>query len=196
MLSKQWQPVQETQTQQYNYNNLPKAYNPPKFNNTNNLEQPPEYITNCDSSKDYAQATQDNSLYENIAKQEPDLDLEIDNNPVAIEIHESTPTKANANEIQEFQEPSVSTSCHKRSRISLDDNSDAATATRTQVKTETDLNVKDDDYYFVMSLLPSLRQIPRNRKFPLRIGIMSLIAKDLEEACSFLYYLSSIIFLF
>lgn len=137
--------------------------------------------------------SQDVQNYETLTKQEPDLDLELEQAAevmVAIQEQSSSFSKlletANA---REFQEPCVSTSSMKRPRHSLEDNSDSTLASNTaltsrgQVKIEPDLNTKDDDYYFVMSLLPSLRQIPRHRKFPLRIGIMSLIAKDLEEVC-------------
>ncbi|XP_037812807.1 LOW QUALITY PROTEIN: uncharacterized protein LOC119604321 [Lucilia sericata] len=189
MLSKQWQ-VSVPQPEE-----MPQIYNPTPvaIYTTHNAPpapatlEPINYQTNCDSSKDCQQPNNESSLnYETVAKQEPDLDLELDNNPPAIEIQDTTPEKSNeSSNAREFQEPSVSTSCHKRSRLSVEEISDTplASTSRSQIKTETDLNAKDDDYYFVMSLLPSLRQIPRNRKFPLRIGIMSLIAKDLEEVC-------------
>ncbi|XP_065360971.1 uncharacterized protein LOC135954685 [Calliphora vicina] len=188
VLSKQWQPPAE---------DIPQVYNPPpatSYTPTLNLLAPMahlNYQANCDSSKDYSQLNNHNITYEDIAKQEPDLDLDLDNNPVTVEIQETTPQNTpqkstDTHNARESQEPCVSTSCQKRARLSIEEMSDTATSTptRSQIKTEpTDLNAKDDDYYFVMSLLPSLRQIPRNRKFPLRIGIMSLIAKDLEEVC-------------
>ncbi|KAM7358936.1 uncharacterized protein ACRADG_003724 [Cochliomyia hominivorax] len=184
VLSKQWQSQTEEPPQIFNQ--------PPALTYvTQNLPANSlEYQTNCDSSKDYNESnpnTTSNVIFENVAKQEPDLDLELDNNPIAsVEIQDSSPSKHSETPNQkEFQESCVSTSCHKRTRLSIEEISDNGpqTATRSQVKIETDLNVKDDDYYFVMSLLPSLRQIPRNRKFPLRIGIMNLIAKDLEVVC-------------
>lgn len=125
-------------------------------------------------------------LMEMLAKREPqnDSDLEIEGEPM-------TSTQSNRMRPPHFpQESQVSTSSVKRSNsITIEDGSNessrtASTTAKRKKSTESaDVEAKDEDYYFVMSLLPSIRQIPRNRKFALRIGIMNLIAKDLEEVC-------------
>ena len=194
ILTKQWQPLPPL-----------TAYKAQTATTTTGSTIP----TNCDSSQEQRHHTtppasptltapiipslsQDIS-YETVTKQEPDIDLEIEQAVQAVVDIQEQPSSLNrlleTPNAREFQEPCVSTSSMKRSRHSLEENSDSALtcsnalSNRNAVKSEPDLNTKDDDYYFVMSLLPSLRQIPRHRKFPLRIGIMSLIAKDLEEVC-------------
>ncbi|XP_075161069.1 uncharacterized protein LOC142233895 [Haematobia irritans] len=118
-----------------------------------------------------------------LAKREPqtDSDVEVDNEPPT-----SSQPRSSIASNQSQQESHITTSGLKRS---IDERPlempalNSATNRRKKSNETADVETKDEDYYFVMSLLPSIRQIPRNRKFALRIGIMNLIAKDLEELC-------------
>ncbi|XP_011294367.2 uncharacterized protein LOC131803098 [Musca domestica] len=125
-------------------------------------------------------------LMEMLAKREPQNDSDFEIEAVTISpSRQQTPALPR----QFHQEPQVSTSSARSNGGTPGE--DAAVETprsssapkRKRSIESADLETKDEDYYFVMSLLPSIRQIPRNRKFALRIGIMNLIAKDLEEVC-------------
>ncbi|XP_073837008.1 uncharacterized protein [Musca autumnalis] len=126
-------------------------------------------------------------LMEMLAKREPQNDSDLEIEAVTI-----SPSRQIPNISRQFhQEPQVSTSSNKSAASTHGDDNDARAETprsssapkRKRSIESADVETKDEDYYFVMSLLPSIRQIPRNRKFALRIGIMNLIAKDLEEVC-------------
>uniref|UniRef100_A0A1I8PXA7 MADF domain-containing protein n=1 Tax=Stomoxys calcitrans TaxID=35570 RepID=A0A1I8PXA7_STOCA len=128
-----------------------------------------------------------------LAKREPQTDSDVEIEAETLRTPKttpSTPSHASTMARQHQQEAQVSTSGIKRPVITVEDASpleapacSSATNRRKKSNESADLEAKDEDYYFVMSLLPSIRQIPRNRKFALRIGIMNLIAKDLEEVC-------------
>ncbi|KAG5875830.1 hypothetical protein JTB14_017261 [Gonioctena quinquepunctata] len=55
---------------------------------------------------------------------------------------------------------------------------------KVQERTDTtDEVVKDEDYYFLMNLLPHLRDIPKGRKLATRISIHQMLVTGMRQQC-------------